>query len=96
MYVLMNAGWSRYAVLEEWKMYPRSKSILCKCLPKVSFSLWQFVYEIEPAIRINMKLGGINTVLDPESAPLLADPKSPTIVMGSSPFCFYAYEIQNK
>jgi hypothetical protein len=33
--------------------------------------------------RINVKLGGINTVPDPRSVPFLTDPNQPTIVMGA-------------
>jgi eukaryotic translation initiation factor 2C len=32
--------------------------------------------------RINVKLGGINTVPDPASAHILADPRQPTLVLG--------------
>ena len=40
------------------------------------------------ACRINVKLGGINSIPDPRSVAFLTDPKNPTIVMGyySSPF----------
>ena len=33
--------------------------------------------------RINVKLGGINTVPDPRSVPFLTDPNQPTVVMGA-------------
>ena len=32
--------------------------------------------------RLNVKLGGINTIPDPRSAVILTDPSNPTIVMG--------------
>lgn len=32
---------------------------------------------------MNVKLGGINTVPDPQSVTVLTDPRNPTIVMGS-------------
>lgn len=32
--------------------------------------------------RINVKLGGINTIPDPASVSVLTDPRNPTIVMG--------------
>lgn len=33
--------------------------------------------------RINVKLGGINTIPDPSSVSVLTDPHNPTIVMGT-------------
>jgi len=38
--------------------------------------------------RINVKLGGINTIPDPQSVTVLTDPRNPTIVMGQEIFCF--------
>jgi hypothetical protein len=32
--------------------------------------------------RVNVKMGGINTVPDPQSVSVLTDPTNPTIVMG--------------
>ena len=32
--------------------------------------------------RINVKLGGINTIPDARSVPVLTDPHNPTVVMG--------------
>lgn len=34
--------------------------------------------------RVNVKMGGINTVPDPQSVSVLTDPTNPTIVMGMS------------
>ncbi|SJK96819.1 uncharacterized protein ARMOST_00065 [Armillaria ostoyae] len=33
--------------------------------------------------RINAKLGGVNVIPDPKSAPIISDPRQPTIVMGA-------------
>ncbi|KAJ7164254.1 argonaute-like protein [Mycena filopes] len=38
---------------------------------------------INVAHKINMKLGGINVVVDPTSVPLLGDPKDVTMIMGA-------------
>lgn len=35
--------------------------------------------------RINVKLGGINTIPDPSSVAVLTDPSYPTVVMGMYP-----------
>lgn len=34
-------------------------------------------------LRINVKLGGINAIPDPQSAAVLTDPHNPTIIMGA-------------
>lgn len=40
--------------------------------------------------RINVKLGGINTIPEPRSVSILTDPTNPTIIMGVRTF-FVAY-----
>jgi eukaryotic translation initiation factor 2C len=35
-----------------------------------------------PLLRINVKLGGINLIPDPQDASFLTDPVNPTMVMG--------------
>lgn len=37
---------------------------------------------------MNVKLGGINTIPDPQSVTVLTDPRNPTIVMGNIAFTF--------
>ena len=39
-------------------------------------------YFANVCLKINVKLGGINTVPDPRSVSFLADPPNPTMVMG--------------
>lgn len=40
-------------------------------------------YYANVCLKINVKLGGINTVPDPRSVPFLTDPSQPTVVMGA-------------
>ena len=42
--------------------------------------LWPTIF----VCRINVKRGGINTIPEPRSVPILTDPSNPTIVMGVS------------
>ncbi|KAF8313410.1 Piwi-domain-containing protein [Clavulina sp. PMI_390] len=40
-------------------------------------------YYANVCLKINVKLGGINTIPDPRSVPFLTDPVQPTVVMGA-------------
>jgi eukaryotic translation initiation factor 2C len=40
-------------------------------------------YYANVCLKINVKLGGINTIPDPSSVSILTDPRNPTIVMGA-------------
>ncbi|KAJ8580661.1 argonaute-like protein [Rhizopogon salebrosus TDB-379] len=40
-------------------------------------------YYANVCLKINVKLGGINTIPDPQSVTILTDPRNPTIVMGA-------------
>ena len=39
-------------------------------------------YFANVCLKINVKMGGINTVPDARSVPVLTDPHNPTVVMG--------------
>lgn len=41
---------------------------------------------------MNVKLGGINTIPDPQSVTMLTDPRNPTIVMGNVAFSYIPIE----
>lgn len=66
------------------------KSIKCsrakpQYFANVSLKLASFpgvIYEPDLIFRINVKLGGINTIPDPSSVSVLTDPHNPTVVMG--------------
>lgn len=79
-------GWCRYAMHEELEMLSGKAPILCQCLLEVRayYSIRLMFARIltNTWCRINVKLGGINTVPDPSSVSVLTDPHNPTIVMG--------------
>ncbi|KAI6045823.1 hypothetical protein EDC04DRAFT_3024633 [Pisolithus marmoratus] len=61
-------GWCSHPVHEKLKVLLGESAILCECVPEC---------------RINVKLGGINTIPDPQSVSILMDPRNPMIVMGT-------------
>lgn len=69
---------------KEFKVHASKTTILCQRQPEVLFlsapssSLISYVYYD----RINVKLGGINTIPEPSSVTVLTDPAYPTLVMG--------------
>lgn len=69
------------------EVFPCETAILCERLSQVRSSmitiiLCQWFSSALPLSRINVKLGGVNTVPDPRSVQILTDPHNPTIVMG--------------
>jgi hypothetical protein len=70
---------------QEQQVVPCERSILCECLPQVNllYLLWCNCI-IDILYRMNVKLGGINTIPDHRSVSILTDPQNPTIVMGVS------------
>lgn len=63
-------------------MFTREAAILRERLPQVSSHEVHADSRADLRLRINVKLGGINTIPDPRSVAALTDPKNPTIVMG--------------
>jgi eukaryotic translation initiation factor 2C len=67
---------------EEREVLPCKASILRECLSQVSSAYMLSEFFVSLVYRINVKLGGINTIPDPQSVAVLTDPRNPTIVMG--------------
>jgi hypothetical protein len=65
------------------QMFSRKATILCEHQSQVGFISSELRSQIYLWIfRLNVKLGGINTVPDPSSVTPLTDPNMPTVVMG--------------
>ncbi|KAF7330092.1 Argonaute-like protein [Mycena kentingensis (nom. inval.)] len=59
------------------------KGVPTQCLKpgnvvKANLQFWANV-----ALKVNVKMGGINVITDPEQVPILSDPRMPTIVLGA-------------
>lgn len=84
----MTLGRCRNSVPQESEVLPRQASVLCQRLLEVCDDLLNTVLISMPTRhRINVKLGGINTIPDPQSVAVLTDPRHPTIVMGKYHSC---------
>ncbi|KAH9951622.1 argonaute-like protein [Amylocystis lapponica] len=60
-----------------------SAGVATQCLKSMKCSRAKPQYYANVCLKINVKLGGINTIPDPRSVSILTDPHNPTIVMGA-------------
>ncbi|KAI0677581.1 argonaute-like protein [Trametes maxima] len=60
-----------------------SQGVATQCLRSSKCTRAKAQYFANVCLKINVKLGGINTVPDARSVPVLTDPHNPTIVMGA-------------
>ncbi|KAI0832378.1 argonaute-like protein [Trametes gibbosa] len=60
-----------------------AQGVATQCLRSSKCSRAKAQYFANVCLKINVKLGGINTVPDARSVPVLTDPHNPTIVMGA-------------
>lgn len=56
--------------------------VATQCLKSSKCSRAKPQYFANVSLKVNVKLGGINTIPDPRSVAILTDPHNPTIVMG--------------
>lgn len=56
--------------------------VATQCLKSSKCSRAKPQYYANVLLKVNVKLGGINTIPDPRSVSILTDPMNPTIVMG--------------
>ncbi|KAJ8481770.1 hypothetical protein ONZ51_g5795 [Trametes cubensis] len=60
-----------------------TQGVATQCLKGMKCSRAKPQYFANVCLKINVKLGGINTIPDARSVPVLTDPHNPTIVMGA-------------
>jgi hypothetical protein len=69
-------------VHEVCEVFPCEASILCEHHPQVCTSKRPSAFLTSFPPRLNVKLGGVNSVPEPRDISFLTDPANPTIVMG--------------
>ncbi|KAJ7932840.1 ribonuclease H-like domain-containing protein [Mycena leptocephala] len=79
--VLPEGGNDLYTIVKHWGDVKKGVATQClksrKCT-KAKIQFWENV-----ALKINVKLGGINVITDPSQVAVLSDPHNPTVVMGA-------------
>ncbi|KAI0766861.1 argonaute-like protein [Trametes elegans] len=60
-----------------------TQGVATQCLQSRKCSFAKAQYYANVSLKVNVKLGGINTVPEARSVPALTDPHNPTIVMGA-------------
>ncbi|KAI0638149.1 argonaute-like protein [Trametes polyzona] len=60
-----------------------TQGVATQCLRSNKCNRAKMQYFANVCLKINVKLGGINTIPDARSVPVLTDPHNPTIVMGA-------------
>ncbi|KAJ7443877.1 argonaute-like protein [Mycena galericulata] len=79
--ILPEGGNYIYNVVKHWGDV--TKGVPTQCLKPTNCVGAKINFWANVAAKINVKLGGINVIIDPTQVPLLADPHNPTVVMGA-------------
>ncbi|KAJ7500499.1 argonaute-like protein [Mycena galericulata] len=79
--VLPEGGNDLYTIVKHWGDVKRGVATQCLKSRKCTRAKIQFWANV--ALKVNVKLGGINVITDPTQGAILSDPHNPTVVMGA-------------
>ncbi|KAJ7481900.1 hypothetical protein FB451DRAFT_1171033 [Mycena latifolia] len=79
--VLPEGGNEIYTIVKHWGDVTRG--VATQCLKPGNCTGANIQFWANVALKINVKLGGINVITDPTRSSLLSDPHNPTVVMGA-------------
>ncbi|KAJ7778889.1 Piwi domain-containing protein [Mycena olivaceomarginata] len=79
--ILPEGGNDIYTIVKHWGDVTRGVATQCLKARNCTRANMQFWANV--ALKINVKLGGINVVPDPTQVTILSDPRNPTVVMGA-------------
>ncbi|KAJ7177641.1 argonaute-like protein [Mycena filopes] len=79
--ILPEGGNDIYTIVKHWGDV--SKGIPTQCLKSRNCTSAKIQFWANVALKVNVKLGGINVITDPSQVMLLSDPHNPTVVMGA-------------
>ncbi|KAJ7172992.1 argonaute-like protein [Mycena crocata] len=79
--VLPEGGNEIYTIVKHWGDV--TKGVATQCLKSRNCARAKIQFWANVALKINVKLGGINVITDPTQVAILSDPHNPTVVMGA-------------
>ncbi|KAJ7737366.1 argonaute-like protein [Mycena metata] len=79
--ILPEGGNDIYTMVKHWGDV--SKGVPTQCLKSRNCTHAKIQFWANVALKVNVKLGGINVITDPAQVMLLSDPHNPTVVMGA-------------
>ncbi|KAJ7616353.1 argonaute-like protein [Mycena polygramma] len=79
--ILPEGGNDIYTMVKHWGDV--MQGVATQCLKTRNCTRANVQFWANVALKINVKLGGINVIIDPTQVPLLSDPHNPTVVMGA-------------
>ncbi|KAJ7932831.1 argonaute-like protein [Mycena leptocephala] len=79
--VLPEGGNDLYTIVKHWGDV--RKGVATQCLKSRKCTRAKIQFWANVALKINVKLGGINVITDPSQVAVLSDPHNPTVVMGA-------------
>ncbi|KAJ7321835.1 argonaute-like protein [Mycena albidolilacea] len=79
--ILPEGGNDIYTIVKHWGDVTRGVATQCLKARNCTRANMQFWANV--ALKINVKLGGINVIPDPTQVTILSDPRNPTVVMGA-------------
>ncbi|KAJ6566989.1 argonaute-like protein [Mycena capillaripes] len=81
VFVLPEGGNDLYTIVKHWGDV--KKGVATQCLKSRKCTKAKIQFWANVALKINVKLGGINVITDPSQVAVLSDPHNPTVVMGA-------------
>ncbi|KAJ7642858.1 argonaute-like protein [Mycena rosella] len=81
VFVLPEGGNDLYTIVKHWGDV--KKGIATQCLKSRKCSHAKIQFWANVALKVNVKLGGINVITEPTQVTVLSDPHNPTVVMGA-------------
>ncbi|KAF7342176.1 Protein argonaute-2 [Mycena venus] len=79
--ILPEGGNDIYTMVKHWGDV--EKGVATQCLKSRNCTRANMQFWANVALKINVKLGGINVITDPTQVTILSDPRNPTVVMGA-------------
>ncbi|KAF8145975.1 argonaute-like protein [Mycena galopus ATCC 62051] len=79
--ILPDGGNDIYTLVKHWGDI--DKGVATQCLKSRNCTRANMQFWANVALKINVKLGGINVITDPTQVTILSDPRNPTVVMGA-------------